>query len=448
VEDEMSSELQDIVDDLAQRLNAPTVLEDHEERMVVYSSHSQPIDEVRRDSILRRATRREVMAWFREQGILEASEPLRIPRQPRQGILGRLCVPVRHRGCLMGWLFLIDDHHRLTDGAVAVARRAAGHAALLLYEEQLAARLASGALSHLLSPAEDLREDAAAQIADQGLLPGHGAVAIAVAQPLGLDERAARQHVSEALRDVARGVGSHRSLASGQALQLACADHAAVLVRAGPGEGAAEQAAGAVAAVLRCRVADTRGARVVAAVGDPQARLADTHHSYRQARLAAKVAAVVPAVGEVVHWRDLGVFRTLAMLPESAAESSLDPRVSILFAAGSPQLVTTLEVYLDLGCDAKAASERLHLHRATLYYRLEKVARLTDANLRDGNDRLALHLGFKLARLAGLHPCPGQTSGARDRSAHVGTGPPIPRQMEIPSAERASIGSSRAGRAQ
>jgi PucR-like helix-turn-helix protein len=110
--------------------------------------------------------------------------------------------------------------------------------------------------------------------------------------------------------------------------------------------------------------------------------------------------------------------------------------------------VTTLEVYLDLGCDAKAASERLHLHRATLYYRLEKVARLTDANLRDGNDRLALHLGFKLARLAGLHPCPGWISGAGDRSADVETGPLIPRQMPVPGAERAAVGSSRAGRAQ
>jgi PucR C-terminal helix-turn-helix domain/GGDEF-like domain len=427
----MSSELQDIVDDLARRLSAPTVLEDHEERMVVYSSHSQPIDDVRRDSILRRVTRREVMTWFREQGILEASEPLRIPRQPGQGILGRLCVPVRHRGYLMGWLFLIDDDQRLTDAEVAVACQAAGHAALLLYEEQLTARLASGALSHLLSPAEDLREAAAAQITDQGLLPASGPVVIAVAQPLGLDEQAARQRVSEALWDAVRA-GSQGSPATGHALQLACADHGVILVRAGTGESAAEQAAGAVAAVLRRRVADTHGARVVAAVGDPQPRLVDAHMSYRQARLAAKVAAVVPTVGEVARWRDLGVFRTLAMLPGTAAESSLDPRVRTLFAAGNPELVTTLEVYLDLGCDAKAASARLHLHRATLYYRLDKVARLTGANLRDGNDRLTLHLGFKLARLAGLHPCPAWAASESDSLADVGTSQPIVRQMQVP----------------
>lgn len=417
----MSSELQDIVDDLARRLGAPTVLEDHEERMVVYSSHSQPIDEVRRESILRRATRHEVMTWFRGQGILEASEPLRIPRQPDQGILGRLCVPVRYRGTLMGWLFLIDDDERLCAAEVAMARQAAGHAALLLYEEQLAARLASGALSHLLSPAEDLREAAAEQITDQCLLPGRGPVAIVTVQPLGLDERSARQRVSEALRDTARAAGAQHSPAAGQGMQLTCADHGALLVRAGRGQAAAEQVAGTVAEVLRQRTAGTPGTRVVAAVGDPQDRIADAHLSYRQARLAAKVAAVIPTVGEVARWRDLGVFRMLAMLPDSAAQSSLDPRVSTLFSVGSPELVTTLEVYLDLGCDAKAASALLHLHRATLYYRLDKVAKLTGANLRDGNDRLTLHLGFKLARLAGLHPCPAWPPGIAGHSADVAT---------------------------
>lgn len=417
----MSSELQDIVDDLALRLGAPTVLEDHEERMVVYSSHSQPIDEVRRESILRRATRHEVMTWFRGQGILQASEPLRIPRQPDQGILGRLCVPVRYRGTLMGWLFLIDDDERLCAAEVAMARQAAGHAALLLYEEQLAARLASGALSHLLSPAEDLREAAAEQITDQCLLPGRGPVAIVTVQPLGLDERSARQRVSEALRDTARAAGAQHSPAAGQGMQLTCADHGALLVRAGRGQAAAEQVASTVAEVLRQRTAGTPGTRVVAAVGDPQDRIADAHLSYRQARLAAKVAAVIPTVGEVARWRDLGVFRMLAMLPDSAAQSSLDPRVSTLFSVGSPELVTTLEVYLDLGCDAKAASALLHLHRATLYYRLDKVAKLTGANLRDGNDRLTLHLGFKLARLAGLHPCPAWPPGIAGHSADVAT---------------------------
>ena len=414
----MTSELQSIVDDLASRLDAPTVLEDHEERMVVYSSHSQPIDEVRRESILRRTTRREVMSWFRDRGIVEATEPLRIPGQPDQGILGRLCVPVRYQGRLMGWLFLIDDTGRLNDADIASVRQAAEHVALLLYEEELGTRLTSGALAHLLSPAQELREAAAAQIMDQGLLPARAPIVVAVIQPLGLGDRLPRECINEALQDAARAVRPGGALASGGALsggalRLGYADHGVVLVRARPAcdGGAADDSAGVaeareVAQALRRRLRKIPQARVIAAVGDPQSRLRDAHVSYRHARLAAKVAAVVPSMGDIARWRELGVFRALAQLPADAAESALDPRVAALFGAGDETLVRTLETYLDLGCDVKAASARLHLHRATLYYRLDKAEKLCGINLRDGHDRLAVHLGFKLARLADLYPYP------------------------------------------
>jgi DNA-binding PucR family transcriptional regulator len=49
----------------------------------------------------------------------------------------------------------------------------------------------------------------------------------------------------------------------------------------------------------------------------------------------------------------------------------------------------------------------MQLHRATLYYRLAKAARMTGADLHDGNDRLAMHIGFKLARLSGSYPPAG-----------------------------------------
>ncbi|MGH3421907.1 MAG: hypothetical protein ACRDOD_20205, partial [Streptosporangiaceae bacterium] len=86
----------------------------------------------------------------------------------------------------------------------------------------------------------------------------------------------------EALWDAVRGVGSRHGPTVGRALQLACADHGVVLVRTGAGDDAAEEAVSAVASALRRRVADNPGARVIAAVGDPQARLVDAHLSYRQ----------------------------------------------------------------------------------------------------------------------------------------------------------------------
>jgi DNA-binding PucR family transcriptional regulator len=65
-------------------------------------------------------------------------------------------------------------------------------------------------------------------------------------------------------------------------------------------------------------------------------------------------------------------------------------------------LVETLERYLDFGCDAQRTAADLGLHRTSLYQRLEKIHDIAFVDLRDGEQRLALHLSLKLARLAEL----------------------------------------------
>jgi DNA-binding PucR family transcriptional regulator len=107
----------------------------------------------------------------------------------------------------------------------------------------------------------------------------------------------------------------------------------------------------------------------------------------------------------VARWRDLGVYRAISLLPgPEAADAALDPRFEQLLAAGDSGVLEALETYLDLCGDGQAAAERLYLHRGTLYYRLKKAQRISGINLRDGRDRLAIHLAFKIARSSGRYP--------------------------------------------
>jgi len=222
------SELQTLVDDLAQRLNAPTVLEDHEQRMIVYSSHNGgPIDDVRRDSILRREASREVRDWFQQFGIFRANAPLRIPSHPELGILGRLCAPVRFRGRLMGYLFLIDDDQRLVAPDVGVVEQAEAHAGALLYEEELAQRLSASILSNLLGPSADLRENAAQQLLEQGLVAADAPHAVVYLRPVDLSAPSLPELIGEILWELGRR-RNHGGL-----LRVARQDHGVLLVRVG-----------------------------------------------------------------------------------------------------------------------------------------------------------------------------------------------------------------------
>jgi sugar diacid utilization regulator len=398
----MTSAIQRLVDSVAVELDSSTMLEDADERMIAMSSQSPLIDDVRRDSILRKETSQWMIDWFRRFGIHEARTPICIPADAERGILPRVCAPARYRDDLLGFLWFIDVDGRVGRDGLAVAASAADRAGRLMYEEALASRLTARVLANLLSPSQELREIAAAQILEEATLPARSAITAVVLRPVDVRTSDA---VSRAVSGALYEVGVHR--AGADTLCLPKSDHGVLLVATDHARAEtqlAEVARDARAALLR-RLGRNGCVRVIAAIGDPQARLVDAVSSYRQARLTARVAGMVPTFGDTPHWRDLGVFRTLALLPtDDAAQLALDPRLRRLFDGGDQQSIATLEMYLDMGCDAKATYERLHIHRATLYYRLQKVEKVTGVNLADGNDRLALHLGFKLSRLAGLHP--------------------------------------------
>jgi sugar diacid utilization regulator len=397
------NELQHLVDDVAQRLDAPAVLEDRAQRMVVYSSHDDPIDDIRRDSILRRTTPPPVVAWFREFGIAEATEPVRIPSHPDLGILGRLCVPVRFRDQLVGFLWLIDDDGHLGPEQVAEVVSAARTAAVLMYGDELTSRLASDLLRNLLSPSEELRTSVARELVDLGGFPTRRSSAVVVVQAC--DEAGHPVEVGPAIAEALWEL-SRESVAEG-ALRLANDDHGVLLVPDPDGDRSRKLATAACAAV-QGRVArgdgDGGDIRVVAGVGEPQERLAAAFSSYRQARLAANTAAVLPSLGDVAEWARLGVFRALALLPpDDALDSALDPRLRPLLDEANRELASTVEAWLDLAGDVQRTAAKLHMHRATLYYRLKRVEELCGVDLKSGDDRLAVHLGLKLVRLTGTH---------------------------------------------
>jgi GAF domain-containing protein len=433
------NELQALVEDLARCIGAPAVLEDHEQRMVAYSAQDGPIDEVRRDSILMRETRPEVKHWFRQFGIVHASSPVRIPSHPELGILGRLCVPVRFRGRLLGFLFLIDDVRRLDGPDIELVERVSRHAGLLLYEDELDRRLSASVFSQLLTPDPEMRQAAAQQLVEQGLAAAEAPHAVVVVRLANLSAPGPEEVMGEAMLELLR-----RRIQPGL-LQMARPDHGVLLVPVASAdddrqavvtarEAAAALVRGATGAAGAAGAAGARSkpqggdVRVITGIGDPRPQLADAHRSYREALLAAKAAAAVPAVGDLIRWRDLGAFRVLVQVPlgDDVRSSGVDPRLLRLIGCDD-NLARIVETYLDLGCDVKRTAEQLRLHRATLYYQLAKAVRLTGADLHDGNDRLALHLGFKLARLNGSYP-------------PAGPGSPVPRQVRHPQVSRQRAG--------
>ncbi|WP_226351667.1 CdaR family transcriptional regulator [Pseudonocardia sp. ICBG601] len=98
----------------------------------------------------------------------------------------------------------------------------------------------------------------------------------------------------------------------------------------------------------------------------------------------------------MARWSELGALGPLlAVPPDHLTEETLPAEVHRLRAADPDgRLVATVRAYLDEAGNGPAAAARLHIHRTSLYYRLDRVTRLTGLDVSDGATRLALHLGL------------------------------------------------------
>ncbi|PJE95895.1 PucR family transcriptional regulator [Streptomyces carminius] len=441
----MREDYQTLVDEVTALLGTPATLEDRDFALIAFGAHgggedgggdsdggkggedgdgegADPLlDPVRARSILRRRSTARVRSWFESFGITRAVGPVRIPPDPSAGVLrGRICVPVRHGGVLLGYIWLLDDGAlELTDPRLADVRAAADRVgALLAAESRVDARLGR-LLRTLLTAAGGHR--AAAETGLAGELGEVAAGPLAVVAVLPWDG-AGRE------RDARTGGGIPGALPGAVA---ACAvpgvgphppgEGLAVLVRL-LSPGGPDPAGAAAERLLRTPYTGGGGgggggdgrdggsggtgrSGRVAGIGAPCAGLAGVPGAWRQALAAARAARAESRLGPVAHWDRIGPYRMLTALaaPPGASPGTPagppDAAVRALLEPGRRELARTVEVFLDHAGQAGRTAAALGVHRQTLYYRLSRVERLTGLDLGDGEDRLLLHMALKTVRL-------------------------------------------------
>ena len=406
----MYAEIQQLVDSVAATLSRPAIVEDRRQRLVAYSRHSEPIDAVRHASILQRCVSAEVMAWLRQFELAKARGPVRTPQNLSLGMLPRVCVPIRHRDLLLGYLWFIDEEESMSSEQLALAETAAQGFALALYREVLAGELASSreteAIRNLLLSESDAQAYAARILIDGGHFDPSLGVVVLVAQPVlardVIPDDQVRLAVEHAL------VNIRHALPARHALHLVSYSHGLLLfgTEGEAAEPAMERCASQLGHALQSALSGLEQASsFVIGIGQPRPHLKEARDSYLEASQAARIAALMPDVGRIARWSQLGIYQLLTQVStRDLGELVLHPGLERLLAdPEAAPLLQTLEAYLDLAGNALATSERLQLHRTSLYYRIQRIEHLAGTNLKDGNERLSLHLGLKLARLTGRY---------------------------------------------
>lgn len=142
--------------------------------------------------------------------------------------------------------------------------------------------------------------------------------------------------------------------------------------------------------------------QVLIGIGRAVTNLAGLRVSYNQAVEALKIAQALGQRAGLRNFDELGVLHWLRHLSPKllGANIYLDAirRLAEYDEQHHQNLLLTLETYLDVGGVAEVAT-RLHVHRNTLSYRLERIEQLLDLDLRDPACRMNLYVALKAYRL-------------------------------------------------
>ncbi|MDQ0958977.1 hypothetical protein QFZ66_002855 [Streptomyces sp. B4I13] len=379
---------QELVDELSELLGAPATLENRDFELLAFGAYASEdeldesaLDPVRTRSILTRRSTAAVRSWFEGFGITRATGPVRIPPTPEAGVhRGRVCLPVRHRGVVLGYVWLLDDDPGPSEAQLASAMEVTARiGALLADDARHGADLTRELRAVLTAQPGWPREMAVAELRTALGTRADGPHTVVCVTPW----PSADPDDAPSLRTLP-GATAWCTVPWGTASRSL-----ALLVRLR----SADVLAPAASAAARLR---ERAPEAAAGVAAGRVGLAELGAAWEEASASARAALAEPRLGPVALWASIGPYRLLTSLPPASAR---DPAVRALASPAHHELARTAEVYLDCAGQAGRTAAELGIHRQTLYYRLSRVEQLTGLDLDDGEDRLLLHMTLKASRL-------------------------------------------------
>jgi len=319
----------------------PILVEDTRFQPLWWSAQDS-VDGHRQRSIMRRSIHPAALAMVKRLKLANADGPVRTPEVPSAELMARWCVPLRREAKLLGYLWVHDP-----DGA------------------------ASG---------QDLRS-----------VISCAALATAYLAQTGEQSDQRERRRDELLQRLATGPDRD---AAQELAYLEWIDPAMRIVVEAPARAGGWELLGGLSAHL---VAPDPDAATSATSGTPLP-VAELHIAVSRARLTQR-ALRAGARLERPTWDALGAWHLILSAPADLSPAAIHPGAQLLTQLSRADLLITARTTLELGGDVARAAAALHIHRTTLYYRLDRIAEVTGVDLRTGPERFDLQMALRLAAL-------------------------------------------------
>ncbi|MDU0312828.1 helix-turn-helix domain-containing protein [Phycicoccus sp. M110.8] len=333
-------------------------------------------------------------------------------RPPGTPVSGRALVRIVAGGLGHGLLAAFVQDRSLTADDVHLLERAATVAALAITKEQAVSAVESKYRAEFLRDALAGRAGAPAEALLHAAALGWDIdrpLVVVVAETYEDDEHTTRtsEEVTDLQQRFSRAWSRAMAVRDPRAPVMGFSQEVVALF-AVPGDADTDTVMRSVGEVVRVVRGDGGGGRRTFSTGvsRPVESPADLPRAYEEALSAVSVGRQLNGDGSVAHFDQLGIYRLLALVPDSAdlrrfVEEALGP----LADDDVPEhadLRTTLSILIDTNMNVAETARLLFFHYNTLRYRIAKLERMLGPFTTDPQLRLKLALALKVHQMRGI----------------------------------------------
>lgn len=139
--------------------------------------------------------------------------------------------------------------------------------------------------------------------------------------------------------------------------------------------------------------------RVRVAYGTVVNEIKDVSRSYKEAKMALDVGKIFYAERNIIAYANLGIGRLIYQLPMPLCKMFIKE----IFGSQSPddfdeETISTINKFFENNLNVSETSRQLYIHRNTLVYRLDKIQKLTNLDLRVFEDAITFKMALMVVK--------------------------------------------------
>ena len=145
--------------------------------------------------------------------------------------------------------------------------------------------------------------------------------------------------------------------------------------------------------------------KTLVGIGTQVRGIKDLAKSFKEAQVALEVGKVFDTEKVIVSYENLGIARLIYQLPSTLCDMFLKE----VFKRGSidsldHETLFTIQKFFENNLNVSETSRKLFVHRNTLFYRLEKIRKLTGLDLREFDDAIVFKVALMVKKYLDSSP--------------------------------------------